>query len=314
MGREKRKPFLGEDRISRLENETDRTIGLLEFMSLEMPGAKRNDLKRWLKYGHISVGGVVTTQFDTPIEPGMAIEFNQTRPFVRFQNRRVEIVYEDDDIIVANKGYGLLSVSTGRTGTDGKIKKEETAYNILKDYVKAKSVRNRLYVVHRLDRDTSGLMLFAKTEEARDTLRRNWNNIILSRKYVAVVEGQMEQEEGEIRTGLSENSAYRVYASKSKKGAQGRTYSTRYKVLQKGRSSTLVEFELDSSGKNQIRVHAAEMGHPIVGDKKYGGSTSSLHRLALHARTLDFAHPISRKYMQFEAPIPTKFIGFVRHS
>lgn len=296
----------------RRENRTAETKGLLEFMGNAMPDAKRNDLKKWLKYGHLTVNGTVSTAFDTPVEPGAVVELNLTRPFVVFRNNRIGLVYEDDDIIVINKGYGLLSVNTGRPGPDGRIKQEENAYSIMKEYVKSKSVRNRLYVVHRLDRDTSGLMLFAKTEEAREALQHNWNNMILRRQYVAVVEGRPEKDEGEIKSQLAENSTFRVYATKGKRNDRERVFTTRYKVLKRGRNHSLVEFETGASGKNQIRVHASEMGHPIVGDKKYGGSTSSLHRLALHARTLNFAHPITKKYMQFELPIPTKFVSFVR--
>lgn len=314
MSKENNRPFLREERIIRRENTTGDSIGLLEFISKAMPDAKRNDLKKWLKYGHLMVNGTISNAFDTPIDPGATVELNLTRPFVTFQNRRVNIVYEDEDIIVANKGYGLLSVGTGRTGSDGKIKKEENAYSILREYVKSKHGRNKLFVVHRLDRDTSGLMIFAKSEEARDALQHNWNNMILSRKYVAVVEGRMEKDEGEIRSQLAENSSFRVYIKKGGNKEKERVYTTRYKVIQRGREHTLVEFDLGIIGKNQIRVHAAEIGHPIVGDKKYGGRTSSLRRLALHAKTLNFAHPVTKKYMQFDTPIPSKFIGFVRHS
>lgn len=311
MTRDKRKPFIGEDRILRWENRTGEEVGLMEFVERNLRDAKRTDIKRWLKYGHLSVDGVVSTGFATPVGDGAAVELNLSRPFVKFHHRRVEIIYEDDHILVANKGYGLLSVGTGRLGADGSRKREESAYGILKDYIKEKNVRNKLYVVHRLDRDTSGLIIFAKSEAARDALQHNWQNMILSRKYVAVVEGRMEKDEGEVTSALNENSSFYVY---SKKNSKGKKYTTLYRVIQRGENATLVEFELLSSGKNQIRVHASDIGHPIVGDRKYGGSGSSLRRLALHARTLDFAHPITKKYMRFETPVPTKFIGFVRHS
>ena len=312
MGRNNRQHHPQEDRIVRRENRGDETVGLMEFVAGFMPDAKRNDLKKWLKYGHLMVDGIVSKGFDTPVDPGSLVELNLSRPFVTFQHRRLEMVYEDDDIIVVNKGYGLLSVGTGRPGADGKVKKEETAYNILKDYVKQKNPANKIFVVHRLDRDTSGLMMFAKSIEAQTAMQHNWNNMVLSRKYVAVVEGVVEAPEGVIESNLEETGSFHVYSTHEQ--GEGKKAVTRYKVLQRGRTSTLVEFNLDTGRKNQIRVHASDIGHPIVGDRKYGAAASSLHRLALHARSLSFAHPMTRKYMNFETPIPTKFIGFVRHS
>ena len=312
MGRNNRQHHPQEDRIVRRENRGNETVGLMEFVAGFMPDAKRNDLKKWLKYGHLMVDGIVSKGFDTPVEPGSLVELNLSRPFVTFQHRRLELVYEDDDIIVVNKGYGLLSVGTGRPGADGKVKKEETAYNILKDYVKQKNPANKIFVVHRLDRDTSGLMMFAKSIEAQTAMQHNWNNMVLSRKYVAVVEGVVEAPEGVIESNLEETGSFHVYSTHEQ--GEGKKAVTRYKVLQRGRTSTLVEFNLDTGRKNQIRVHSSDIGHPIVGDRKYGAAASSLHRLALHARSLSFAHPMTRKYMNFETPIPTKFIGFVRHS
>lgn len=274
---------------------------LMTFLGEILPDAKRNDIKRWLKYGHVKVNGYPTTAFDFPVEPGVEVQINFTRPFVTFNHRRVELVYEDDDIIVINKGYGLLSVGTGAPAGGREGKPQETAYNILKDYVKAQNPINKIFVVHRLDRHTSGLMMFAKSIEMQEAMQHNWNNMVLSRKYVALVEGNVEQNEGEIRSNLAENSAFKVYSSKED---EGKPAVTRFKVLKRNRATTLVEFELDTGRKNQIRVHAADMGHPIVGDTKYGGHVSGLHRLALHARTLRFAHPRTRRDMHFTSEIP----------
>ena len=301
------------DRILSRTNTGEETIRLIDFIGQMHPEAKRTDIKKWLKYGHLGVDGIVCKAFDTPVGPGSVVDLNLTRPFVTFHHRRVEMVYEDDDIIVVNKGYGLLSVGTGNPANKGKGKKEETVYNLLKDYVKKVHPGNKIFVVHRLDRDTSGLMMFAKNIEAQTALQHNWNNMVLSRRYVAVVEGIVEQDSGTITSNLEENSSYQVYSTAAGE-EKGKKAVTRYKVLMRGHNHSLVEFELDTGRKNQIRVHASDMGHPIAGDKKYGGSASSLHRLALHARTLTFAHPVTKKYMNFETPIPPKFIGFVRHS
>ena len=274
----------------------------MEFLISEMPDFKRNDIKKWLRYGHVRVNGYNTGQFDFPVPPGVEIEINLTRPFVTFRHRRVELVYEDDDIIVINKGYGLLSVGTGAPSGNKQGKPQETAYNILKEYVKAKNPANKIFVVHRLDRHTSGLMMFAKSVEMQQEMQYNWNNMVISRKYVALVEGIVGQNEGEIRSRLEENSAFRVYSANE--DGVGKMAVTRFKVLKRNRVSTLMEFELDTGRKNQIRVHASDMGHPIVGDTKYGGHVSGLHRLALHAQTLRFVHPRTRKDMHFTSEIP----------
>ena len=167
------------NKIVVLTNHGDTPKPLFEFLSegdyrpYIFGTPKRNDIKVWLKYGHVKAGGVVTSQFDTPVEPGDEVSVNLTRPWPRLNNPRLKIVYEDDDIIVVNKGYGLLSVGTGSAA------KLPTAYNILKDYVKSEHPDNKIFVVHRLDRDTSGLMLFAKNIEAQTALQHNWNNMVL---------------------------------------------------------------------------------------------------------------------------------------
>ena len=180
----------------------------------------------------------------------------------------------------------------------------------MRDYIKDVNPRNRLYVVHRLDRDTSGLMMFAKTEESQQVLRHNWNNMILERLYVAVLEGYLEEDKGYVKSRLAENSQFVVYSTDVP--GEGRLAVTHYEVMERGHGYTLAQFSLDTGRKNQIRVHASDLGHPIAGDRKYGASTSPIHRLALHAMTLRFAHPVTRKDMNFQTPIPAAFIGAVR--
>ncbi|MDE6271650.1 MAG: RluA family pseudouridine synthase [Muribaculaceae bacterium] len=292
------------DRILARQNTSDQPEGLMEFVGHNFTDAPRNDIKKWLKFGHLMINGVVTKQFNAPVEPGQWVELNLTRPFVVFRNPRMQMVYEDDDIIVVNKGYGLLSVGTGNQ------KKEETAYNILKEYVKDVDPRQKIFVVHRLDRATSGLMMFAKSPEAQEGMQHNWNNMVLERRYVAVLEGIVRDDEGVIQSYLGETSRYEVYSS-AEPGEGLRRATTRYKVLARGHGYSLVEFSLDTGRKNQIRVHAKELGHPIVGDRKYGAKASPINRLALHARTLRFAHPISHRDMRFETPVPTRFLKMV---
>ncbi len=271
---------------------------LLKFLFDAMPQRKRTNVKELLQHNQIKVNNLVVTQFDTPISPADTIYVNLTREFPRFYNRRLSIVYEDDDIVVVNKGYGLLSMGNDKV-------KEGTAYSILKEYIKWVDPRQKIFIVHRLDRDTSGLMMFAKHVQAKEAMQHNWNNMVLNRTYVAVVEGNVESDEGTIQTYLAENSKYEVYVTENPD--EGQLAITRYKVLQRKNGYTLMELELDTGRKNQIRVHMKHLGHPITGDRRYGAKSSPIHRLALHARTLRFVHPITRREMNFSTPIPISF-------
>ncbi len=270
------KNIFREDRILSWTNEGPDEGKLLAFVAEKMPDRSRSDLKSWLRHGQMRVDGTVTTAFDAPIAQGNLVEINLSRPFVVLRHPRLQLVYEDNDIIVVNKGYGLL------------------------------------FVVHRLDRDTSGLMMFAKSQEAQENLRHNWNNMVLDRLYVALLEGYVKEDKGFIKSRLTENSQFVVYSTDNPD--EGKLAVTNFNVLKRGNGLSLVEFSLDTGRKNQIRVHASEMGHPISGDRKYGAKESRLHRLCLHARTLRFAHPITRKDMRFELPVPAKFQNAVKTS
>lgn len=294
----------GPDRILRLAHDGADPMGLMALASLKMPDAKRNDIKKWLKYGHFKLKDTVTTAFDAPVAPGDVVELNLSRPWPVFRHPRIKIVYEDDDVIVIDKGYGMLSVATNST------KREENAYDIVRNYVKEVNPRNKLWVVHRLDRHTTGLMMFAKSERAHDVLRHNWNNIILERLYVALLEGYLPEDKGYVKSRLAENSRFVVYSTDEP--GEGRLAVTHYKVLGRANGYTLANFSLDTGRKNQIRVHASDLGHPIAGDRKYGAKTSPVNRLALHAQTLRFAHPVTRKDMNFQTPIPREFLKVVR--
>lgn len=277
--------------------------GLLDFLFSAMPDRKRTGVKELLKYGQVMVDGEVTTQFDAPLAPGNNVSVNFTRPFVTFYNRRMKLVYEDDDIIVVNKGYGLLSMGNDKI-------KEGTAYSILRDYLKTKDPRNKLFIVHRLDQHTSGLMVFAKSIEAKERLQHNWNNMVLQRQYVCVVEGKVRQEQGEIRNLLAENSQHMVFVTEDPK--IGKPALTRFTTVKTGNGYSLLEVQLETGRKNQIRVHMKELGHPIAGDRKYGAKSSPINRLALHAMTIRFVHPITRKLMDFSTPVPNSFLSMVK--
>lgn len=276
---------------------------LLEFLISAMPDRKRTNIKELLQHNQVRVNGTVTTRFDQPLQPGDSVEINLTREFPYFYNRRLKLVYEDNDIMVANKGYGLLSMGNDKV-------REGTAYSILKDYLKWVDPRLKIFIVHRLDRDTSGLLMFAKNQEAKERMQHNWNNMVLNRKYYAVVEGNVEQDEGTVRSYLAENSQYEVYSTDNPD--EGQLAVTRYKVLKRRNGYSLLEIELDTGRKNQIRVHMKDLGHPIAGDRKYGAKSSPIHRLALHAGTLRFVHPMTRREMNFSTGIPTSFASMVK--
>lgn len=274
---------------------------LLPFLEAKLPEVKRTRLKQMLAHRQVKLGGSVVSQFNLATEPGDTVSVNLTREFIEFSHRRLRLVYEDDDIIVVHKGYGLLSMAG-----DGP-ERQETAYSILRDHLKRVNPANKLFIVHRLDRDTTGLMLFAKTQEAKEQLQFNWNAMVLDRRYVCVTEGRPDPAEGTVRTKLLENSRHEVYAMPADH-PDGQLAVTHYRTLGTGRAGlTLVECSLDTGRKNQIRVHMKQLGCPISGDRRYGGHASAIHRMALHAMTLRFIHPVSRKQMSFTSPIPSSF-------
>lgn len=277
---------------------------LLEFVTKILADHTKTKVKSMLKHDQFAVNGMPTSQFDALLHRGDEVSVNFTKSFKVFKNPRVNLVYEDREVLVINKGYGVLSMGTDKV-------KEGTAYSIMREYVKYSNPNAKVFIVHRLDRDTSGLMMLAKTMEAKDNMQHNWNNMVINRKYVCVVEGIVEDKTGVVKSYLSETSQFEVYSTQEpKEGAQ--LAVTRYKVLKTGNGYSLLEVELDTGRKNQIRVHMKDLGHPIVGDRKYGAQTSPIHRLALHAQTLRFVHPITRKEMNFELPIPAKFLALLK--
>lgn len=276
--------------------------GLLDFLFAAMPDRKRTTVKDYLKHNQVMVNGSITRQWDLAVSDGDEVRVNTSREFQVFRNQRLHIVYEDDAVIVVNKGYGLLSIGNDKV-------KEGTAYSLLRDYVKRKDPRNKLFIVHRLDQSTSGLMMFAKSIEAKETMQHNWNNMVLERRYVAVIEGCLDPANGTIRSYLAENSVHEVYSVTTPE--EGQLAVTHYETLKARGSYSLVELQLATGRKNQIRAHMKEAGHPIVGDRRYGAQSSPIRRVALHARTLRFIHPVTRKDMNYTTPVPSSFLKLV---
>lgn len=271
--------------------------GLLEFL-LENVKASRTKVKATLQGRGIKVDGKTVTQFDFPLKQGMKVAVSKTkRNQQQFKSRYVKIVYEDRWIVVVEKNIGILSMAGGHSTLNVK--------SVLDDYFHKSRQKCTAHVVHRLDRDTSGLMVYAKDIDTEQILEHNWHDIVYDRRYVAVVSGEMEQEGGTVESWLKDNKAYITYSSPVDNG--GKYAVTHYHVLDRTTEHSLVEFKLETGRKNQIRVHTADLGHPVCGDSKYGNGDDPLHRLCLHAFRLCFYHPVTRERMEFETQLPTQF-------
>ncbi len=269
---------------------------LLEYLLATLPGSK-SKIKATLQGRGIKVNGKTVTQFDYPLTPGMRIGVSQSKKNDTFKSRYVNIVYEDQYLIVIEKKPGILSMAAGHSTLNVKT--------VLDDYFQKTRQKCRAHVVHRLDRDTSGLMIYAKDMETEQILEHEWHNIVFDRRYVALCSGEIMEDTGTIESWLKDNKAYITYSSPVDNG--GKYAVTHFCVLGRSVNHSLVEFKLETGRKNQIRVHSADMGYPVCGDVKYGNGDSPLHRLCLHAYVLCFYHPVTRRPMEFSTPIPPQF-------
>ena len=271
----------------------------MEFLIAQMPNRSRNKIKFLLGNKQVLVDGQVISQFNHPLTPGQQVEISKERVQPEKKSREYTIVFEDDDLIVIEKQAGLLSIATEK-------EKRATAYSLLSNHVKKQNRDNKIFVVHRLDRETSGLMLFAKSESVKRRLQDSWNDTIIERSYIAVVEGAVEKPKGVITSYLVEGKTFKVHSSQDSK--RGKKAVTNYKMLKKNKGYSLLKVNLETGRKNQIRVHMQDIRHSIVGDKKYGASGNPLKRLGLHAQQLSFIHPASGEKLNFEAKIPGVFL------
>ena len=285
---------------------------LLPFLLIKMGGMTRTSIKQLLGQRRVTVNNVIQTRHDTPLRKGDIITIESGRGNGELRHPKLRVVYEDDALIVVEKKNGLLTVPVKADS------KETTVFSILKEYVRKQSHRNTVHVVHRLDRETSGLLVFAKSPELQEYMRTYWRQLVTKRSYVALVEGKLEKNEGKITSWLTEDSRTALVSS-SPVDNGGQLAITNYKVLKESALQTdeadlkteysLVELNLETGRTNQIRVHMASMGHPVVGDRKYGhgNESSPIDRLCLHARVLEFIHPMTEKKVRFEAPMPKEF-------
>ena len=278
------------------EYKVTKECELLEFLLETFKSQSRNSVKSLLSSHRVSVDGAPVSQFNFKLYPGDTVIISNS-PIKKKTRSKLPIIYEDDDLIVINKPSGLLSIASDN-------EKSSTAYRMLSDYVQQKDKHNRIFVVHRLDEDTSGVLMVAKNPEIQKALQDNWNDIVSKRGYYAIVEGQMPQNEGTIKSYLKKNSQNLMYSSKDKNGQFSITH---YKVMKTNEKYSLLDVNIDTGRKNQIRVHLGDLGHNIIGDDKYGNPSNPLKRLGLHAYCLELTHPITKKKMKFTAPMPKEF-------
>ena len=269
---------------------------LLEWLLANLSESK-SKVKATLQNRGIKVNSKCVTQFDYPLRAGDKVSVSKSKKNDLFRSRYVKIVYEDRFLVVIEKNIGILSMAAGHSALNVKA--------VLDDYFHKSRQKCTAHVVHRLDRDTSGLMIYAKDMQTEQLLERDWHNIVYDRRYVAVVSGEMENDEGTIANWLKDNKAYVTYSSPVDNG--GKYAVTHFHVLDRTVRHSLVEYRLETGRKNQIRVHSADMGHPVCGDVKYGNGDDPLHRLCLHAYVLCFYHPVTQQRMEFETPIPMNF-------
>ena len=276
---------------------------LMKFLIENLPNKNRNNIKSLLKNKQVLVDGAAIAQFNHPLNPGQEVMITESR-FSDKDMKGIKVVYEDEYLIAVEKASGILSIATDK-------EREKTAYNIVKNYVKSRNPLEKLFIVHRLDRETSGVMIFAKTEEMQQILQTNWQKMVLERTYVAVVEGKVEKNSDTIISYLKENSAFVTFSS-DKEIEGSKKAVTHYTVLKRSKGFSLVEANIETGRKNQIRVHMQSLGHSVVGDKKYGATTNPLGRLGLHAKSIIFKHPKTGKILSFQTGIPAKFSGMFK--
>lgn len=282
--------------------KVDKDNELMKFLMEKMPQNSRNNIKSLLTQRRVMIDDVIVSQYNAPLKEGQKVSITKTK-ITKHKLEGVSIVYEDNDILVVEKERGILSVATQN-------EREKTAYNILKNYLKEKNSKDKIFVVHRLDRDTSGVMIFAKSEKAQDILQTTWNDSVKERTYVALVEGNVKKNSDTIISYLAENKAMITYSTDNEE--EGKKAVSHYKVLKRNKNYSLLEVNIETGRKNQIRVHMQDLGHSVVGDKKYGSTKNPIKRLGLHAHTIVFKHPITKEVLSFTSKIPEAFLSLFK--
>ncbi len=280
--------------------KVNKDLTLLEAIYNFKKDLSKKTIKNYIKNSMVKVNNKVITNSNYQLYKNDLVEISYQKQVINEYN--LNILYEDDYIIAIDKPYGLLSISNDK-------EKIVTAYHMVSDYMKKKNKKNKIFVVHRLDQDTSGVLMFAKNQNIQKTLQNNWNTITKKREYIAITSNKLKGS-GTIESYLTENKEGFIYSTKNKE--IGSLAITHYKVIKSNNKYSLVEVLIDTGKRNQIRVHLSEKGYPIVGDKKYKSKDNSLKRLCLHANTLEFIHPITKKLVTINSPIPKEFYKLIK--
>lgn len=280
--------------------KVSKNVGLLDFLLETLKGKSRNNIKSLLSHYQVLVDGTPISQFDFLLAKGDEVSISPTPVRkVEREKSKIDIIYEDDDIIAINKPSGLLSIPSDNESS-------YTAYRLMTDHVRLKNPRNRIFVVHRIDKETSGVLIACKNERLRDAFQESWNDLVKDRGYFAVIEGQLDKKEGTIKSWLRKAEQTNLMYSARKKG-DGKLSITNYKVIKENNDYSLLDVHIDSGRKNQIRVHMKDLGHKIIGDEMYGSLINPLNRLGLHAYSLEFTNPLNGKKYKFKTRIPKEF-------
>lgn len=268
---------------------------LLNYLLNNLTDLSHKKIKSFLTNEMINIKGRVITKYDYPVKKGDIIEI-KNNILNKKDKLNIHILYEDNDIVVVDKPSGLLTIGTQKH-------EKNTLYNKVSEYVKRDNPKNKIFIVHRLDKETSGIVLFAKRENVKNAYQENWNELVKTRRYIAIVNGYLDKKEGTIHTWLAENKNKMVYSTKNKE--IGKEAITEYKVKKENNNLSLVEVYIKTGRKNQIRVHLKELGNSILGDVKYGGNKAN--RLYLHNDKLVLRNPFNNKTLSFELSLPNEF-------
>lgn len=270
-------------------------ITILDFLfnNVEMSHKK---IKSLLKYQNILVNNKVITKYNYLLNINDMVEIKEYK--IKKHSKELDIIYEDKNIIVVNKKAGLLTIANAK-------EKEKTLYHMVREYIKSTNKNNNIFIIHRLDRETSGIVMFAKSEKIKNLYQNKWNDLVISRKYAAIVEGILEQKSGTIRSYLEENEKGFVYSSN-----KGKLAITDYIVKCENNNHSLLDINIKTGRKNQIRVQLKDIGHPLVGDKKYGNGGKEMY---LCAYELKITNPLTKKIDDYKINIPSKFKQIIKH-
>ena len=272
---------------------------LLNFLYTHIQVIPRGKIKSMLEHHQVLVNGVAITRFDYLLSKEDIVKIVKTSfKDTRSNKLPFNILYEDKDFIVVDKPSGLLTVATEKEN-------RRTAYRFVSDYVSLRDKHERIYVVHRLDEDTSGVLVFAKDARLKDALQLSWQKLVSKRGYYAIVEGKMRDHEGTLVNYLKKSKINLVYVTDDK--VNGKRAVTHYKVINENKDYSLLNITIDTGRQNQIRVQLGHINHYVIGDDKYGEPSNPIHRLGLHAYLLEFTHPYNNKIMRFNSPIPQEF-------